>query len=216
MESTCHDFYFLNLLNAIQMKLADLDLNKVYTYADYFKWQFDERVELIKGKIFKMSPATNFNHQVLVGELHRKLANFLYKQSCRVFIAPFDVRIPRRSHDDKEIITVLQPDVCVVCDSSKYDKRGCIGAPDIVVEVLSPGNNEKELKSKFDIYEESDVKEYWIVSPQDKTFLVNTLVDGRYVTSRPMVSGDVITTPVLPGFSMDLKELFDNIDPQQL
>ena len=194
------------------MELADLDLNKVYSYADYFKWKFEDRVELIKGKIFKMSPAPNFDHQVLTGEIHRKLGNFLEKQPCRAFIAPFDVRLPRKSNEDKDIYTVLQPDVCVVCDTSKYDKKGCIGAPDIVVEILSPGNNEKELKNKFDIYEESGVQEYWIVSPQDKTFLVNTIVGGHYLTSRPMVSGDVVTTPVLPGFSMDLKELFDTLN----
>ena len=194
------------------MELADLDLNQVYTYADYFKWQFEERVELIKGKIFKMSPAPNFDHQVLAGEVYGTLRDFLRKKTCKVFIAPFDVRLPRKSIEDSAIYTVLQPDVCVVCDPAKFDKKGCIGAPDIVVEVLSPGNNEKEMKNKFDIYEESGVKEYWIVSPQDKTFLVNILTDGHYVTSRPMVSGDVVTTTVLPGFAMDLKELFDTIN----
>ncbi len=191
------------------MELADLDLNKIYSYADYYKWQFEERVELLKGKIFKMSPAPNFNHQVLAGEIYGTLRDFLKKQSCRAFIAPFDVRLPRKSKEDKDIFTVLQHDVCVVCDSSKYDKRGCIGAPDIVVEVLSPSNNETELKNKFDIYEESGVSEYWIVFPQDKIFLVNNLVNGHYVTSRPMVAGDVVTTPILPGFTLDLKELFD-------
>ena len=194
------------------MKLADLDLNQVYTYADYFKWQFEERVELIKGKIFKMSPAPNFDHQVLAGEIYGTIRDFLRKQPCKVFIAPFDVRLPRKSIEDDAIYTVLQPDVCVVCDPSKFEKKGCIGAPDIVVEILSPGNNEKEMKNKFDIYEESGVKEYWIVSPQDKTFLVNILTNGHYVTSRPMVSGDVVTTAVLPGFTMDLKELFENIN----
>jgi len=193
------------------MKLADLDINKLYTYADYFKWQFEERVELIKGKIFKMSPAPNFNHQVLAGEIYGTFRDFLKKQPCRTFVAPFDVRLPRKSKEDKEIYTVVQPDVCVVCDPSKYDKRGCIGAPDIVVEVLSPGNNEKDLKNKFDIYEESGVQEYWIVSPSDKTFLVNRLAEGRYITSRPMVAGDIVTTAILPGFSLDLKELFDCI-----
>jgi len=136
----------------------------------------------------------------------------LRKKPCKAFVAPFDVRLPRKSKEDKDIYTVLQPDVCVVCDTSKYDKRGCIGAPDIVVEILSPGNNAKELKNKFDIYEEAGVQEYWIVSPQNKTFLVNTLVDGHYVTARPMASGDFVTTPVLPGFLLDLKELFDTID----
>lgn len=193
------------------MELADLDLNKVYSYADYFKWQFEERVELIKGKIFKMSPAPNFKHQVLAGEIHALFRNFLKKKPCHAFVAPFDVRLPlaRQSKEDKDIYTVLQPDVCVVCDTSKFDKRGCVGAPDIVVEVLSPSNNEKELKNKFDVYEEAGVTEYWIVSPQNKFLLVNKLVDGHYVTSRPMVAGDIVTTDVLPGFSIDLQELFD-------
>jgi len=194
------------------MELADLDLNKIYSYADYFKWPFEDRVELIKGKIFKMSPAPNFDHQVLAGEIYGNLRDFLKKQKCKAFVSPFDVRFPRKSKEDKDIFTVLQPDVCVVCDTSKYDKRGCVGAPDIVVEILSPSNNEKELKNKFDIYEESGVQEYWIVSPQDKTFLVNRLVDGHYVTSRPMVAGDIVTTTVLPGFEMDLKELFDTLN----
>ncbi len=194
------------------MKLADLDLNKMYSYADYFKWQLEERVELIKGRIFKMSPAPNFEHQVLAGELYRLIANFLTKQPSRVFIAPFDVRLPRKSNEDHEIYTVLQPDVCVVCDPSKYDSRGCVGAPDIVIEVLSPGNNAKELKFKYDVYEETGVKEYWIVSPQNNTFLVNTLIDGRYVTSRAMTAGDTVSTGILPGFSLDLKALFESVN----
>jgi Uma2 family endonuclease len=189
--------------------LADLDMNKLYTYADYFKWQFEERVELIKGRIFKMSPAPNYFHQSIAGELYGLLREYLKGHPCKAMIAPFDVRLPRKSKEDKDIVTVLQPDVCVVCDPSKFDYRGCIGAPDIVVEILSPGNNAKELRNKFEVYEEAGVKEYWVISPQDNTFLMNTLVDGRYVTSRQMAAGDIVTTTVLPGFTIDLKELFD-------
>ncbi len=191
------------------MKLADLDLNKVYTYADYFKWQFEDRVELLKGKIFKMSPAPNRAHQTMAGYIHIELGVFLRNKSCKVYIAPFDVRLPRKSTDDKDIITVLQPDVCVVCDPSKLDKRGCIGAPDIVVEILSPGNNAKELKNKYEIYEEAGVKEYWVVSPQNQTFILHTLTDGTYHPSRLMTTGDIVTSSVLPGFSLDLTGLFD-------
>src|ERR1700749_3598446 len=106
------------------MKFADLDLDKSYTYAYYFSWKFEERVELIKGKIFKMSPAPNRFHQKLAGYVHVRLAVFVEGRSCEVYEAPFDVRIPRKSVDDKQIITVLQPDVCVVCDLSKLVKRG--------------------------------------------------------------------------------------------
>ena len=190
------------------MKFAELDLDKVYSYADYYKWKFEERVELIKGYIFKMSPPPNRLHQEITGEIFLSLRKFLDKNPCKVYIAPFDVRLPRKSKEDKDIITVLQPDICVVCDPSKLDSRGCIGAPDIVVEVLSPSNNKKELKNKYEAYEEAEVKEYWVVLPYEKTMFIYTLVDGKYVPSRLMASGDIVTSAVLPGFSMDITELF--------
>ena len=194
------------------MKFADLDLNKLYTYADYFKWQFEERVELIKGRIFKMSPAPNSIHQRLSSDIHGQLWSFLKGKKCRVFSAPFDVRLPRKSKEDKDIITVLQPDICVICDLSKIDTKGCIGAPDIVVEILSPGNNATELKNKYEVYEESGVKEYWVVSPQNNTFIIYTLINGKYDASRLMVAGDVVTSSVLDGFLLDLSELFGGIN----
>ncbi len=197
------------------MQLADLDMNKVYTYADYYKWKFEERVELIKGYIFKMSPAPNRLHQELVGKLHIKLGIHLHKNSCKVYVAPFDVRLPRKSKEDKDIITVLQPDLCVICDPSKLDTRGCIGAPDIVVEVLSPSNNKKELKNKHEAYEEAGVKEYWVVLPYEKTMLIYTLVDDKFSTSGLLASGDIVTSAVLPGFSLDLAELFESYETEQ-
>ncbi len=191
------------------MTLADLDIDKVYTYADYFKWKFEERVELIKGKLFPMSPAPNRYHQFIAGQIHLALGIFLRSSPCSVYFAPFDVRLPRKSNKDEDIITVLQPDLCVICDKSKLsDPRGCLGAPDIVVEILSPSNGKKELKYKYEVYEESGVKEYWVVFPVERTMLIYTLVEGKFVSSRPMVEGDIITSSVLPGFSMDLKEMF--------
>jgi Uma2 family endonuclease len=197
------------------MELADLDLNQVYTYADYYSWKFAERVELIKGYIFKMSPAPNRIHQELIGELYLKLRNFLDKNSCKVYIAPFDVRLPRKSKKDKDIYTVLQPDLCVVCDSSKLDKRGCIGAPDIVVEVLSPSNSKKELKNKYEAYEDAAVKEYWIVLPNEKAMFIYTLVNGKFTPSNLMASGDVVTSAILPGFQLDLAKLFSGYDDEE-
>lgn len=192
------------------MLLADLDLNKTYTYADYFKWKFEERVELIRGRIFKMSPAQSRKHQQLVGAFYFDLRKFLSGHSCNVYIAPFDVRLPRRSKDDKDIITVVQPDICVICDTTKLDDRGCLGAPDIVVEILSPGNNAKELKNKYDIYQEAGVAEYWVVSPQDETFLKYTLENGKYVPARLMVAGDIVTSGVLPGLELHLEKIFED------
>ena len=190
------------------MELADLDLNKIYTYADYYKWKFEERVELIKGKIFKMSPAPGSTHQRISSHLHIAIGNYLSGKNCEVFSAPFDVRIPRKSKDDKDIVTVLQPDICVICDPSKVDERGCIGAPDIVIEILSPANHKKELKYKHEVYEEAGVKEYWIVEPADKSVQIYLLTDGRLIASRPLYAEDVFSSSVLPGFSLDLNKLF--------
>jgi len=196
------------------MELANLDLNKVYTYADYYKWKFDERVELIKGYIFKMSPGPNRLHQEISGGISYQLQKFLEHSPCKIYMAPFDVRFPRKSKADKDIITVLQPDICVVCDRSKLDDRGCIGAPDIVVEVLSPSNNKKELKNKYEIYEEAGVKEYWIVWPYEQTMIVYTLTDGKFVSSPVISGGDILTSSVLPGFSLNISELFRDNDTE--
>ena len=196
------------------MELANLDLNKVYTYADYYKWKFEERVELIKGYIFKMSPSPNRLHQEISGGISYQLQKFLERSPCKVYTAPFDVRFPRKSKADKDIITVLQPDICVVRDRSKLDDRGCIGAPDIVVEVLSPSNNKKELKNKYEIYEEAGVKEYWVVWPYEQTMIVYTLTDGKFVSSPVISGGDILTSSVLPGFSLNISELFRDNDTE--
>jgi len=194
------------------MQLSDLDLSKTYSYADYLQWTFEDRLELIKGKIFKMTPAPASAHQRISMIIANEMYNNLKGKSCEVYYAPFDVRLPRKGEDDdKNIFTVVQPDICVICDPAKIDTRGCTGAPDIVVEILSPGNNQKELKNKYDVYEESGVLEYWIISPQDKTFLKYTLTDTKYQPSKLMTMGDIITSPILPGFELNLDTVFANI-----
>ena len=196
------------------MEFANLDLNKIYSYADYYKWKFEERVELIKGKIFKMSPAPTSDHQVISREITGQLWQFLKGKKCQVFSAPFDVRFPRKSNEDKDILTVLQPDIFVVCDPAKIDKKGCIGAPDIVIEILSPSNSEKELKFKYEVYEESGVKEYWVVFTDEKTLLIYTLTNGKFVPSRLMVISESVTSSILPGFTLDLSEVFPAYDAE--
>jgi len=194
------------------MQLSDLDLTKTYTYADYLKWTFDERLELIKGRIFKMSPAPGSVHQRLSFRLTLWMGTYLKGKSCELFAAPFDVRLSRVSQEDGKVITVVQPDICVICDRSKIDDKGCLGAPDIVVEILSPGNNKKELQNKYEVYEESGVLEYWIIHPLEKTFFKYMLTDGQFQSSRMLTIGDDVTTPILPGFVLSLDELFAEID----
>lgn len=195
----------------MEINEPDFSYSGEYTYADYLKWTIEERLELIKGKIYALA-APSRSHQNITGKVFLQIGSFLQRRKpCNVYVAPFDVRLPRKSKDDRDIITVLQPDICVICDPSKLDDRGCIGAPDIVVEILSPSNNKKELKNKYEVYEESGVLEYWVVSPQDKTFLAYILDEsGKYQPTRLMVGGDIYSTPVLEGFELDLEVVFED------
>ncbi len=191
------------------MQFSDLDLTKTYTYADYLKWTFDERLELIKGYIFKMSPAPAEIHQRISQKVNVALYNYLNGKPCAVYAAPFDVRLVRKSVNDKEITTVVQPDICVICDLEKIDEKGCLGAPDIVVEILSPGNNKTELQNKYEVYEEAGVKEYWIINPHGKAFFKYVLDEsGQFQSTKLLTLGDKVTSPILPNFTLNLDEVF--------
>ncbi|WP_291784187.1 Uma2 family endonuclease [Cecembia sp.] len=183
-----------------------------FSYADYLTWQMEEMVELIKGKIFKQAAAPRVNHQRLSLKISSELYNILKGKKCEVFAAPFDVRLPVNSKKNEDIDTVVQPDICVICDSEKIDELGCIGAPDLVVEILSPGNNKKELQNKYEVYEESGVKEYWVIHPNECTLMIYTLIDGQYQPSRLLTMGDTAKSKAVAGFELDLTFLFDNIN----
>jgi len=183
-----------------------------YSYADYLTWQIDEMVEIIKGKVFKAAAAPRRKHQEVSGRVFTRLHNFLENNTCKVFIAPFDVRLHVKSKKDEDIFTVVQPDICVVCDRSKLDQAGCIGAPDLIVEILSPGNNKKDIKYKYEVYEESGVQEYWIIHPDEQTLLVYTLTDGSYVPSRLFTIGDVVSSQCVTGFDLDVEDVFRDLD----
>jgi Uma2 family endonuclease len=183
--------------------------NPVFTYVDYLRFKIEERLELFRGRIFKMS-APNRSHQSICGHLFNRMYNFLYKQPCKVYIAPFDVRLPvKNKKRDDEITTVVQPDIMVVCDATKLDERGICGAPDLVVEILSPGNSKKEVSNKFDLYEEAGVREYWIVNPEMKTVIIYNLVNDKFIGSRFYTEDDIVKSTVLEGFSMEVKDMFE-------
>lgn len=189
--------------------LEQLDLSKQYSYADYLKWHITERLELIRGYIRKMS-APSREHQEVSRNLNHFIDNYFWGSKCAYFTAPFDVRIPRFDKKlEKEVLTVVQPDICVICDESKLDKRGCIGAPDLIVEILSPGNSKKEMKEKFEVYEEAGVKEYWIVNTLDKNVLIFTLNDtGKFIGQRPYVEDEIMNSYTFPELSIDLNKVF--------
>ncbi len=189
--------------------LEDIDLSLTYSYANYLTWLFDDRVELIKGKVFKMSPAPSPLHQEISANISSALHNYLKNKPCKIYYAPFDVRFPKESIADGDIYTVLQPDICVICNPAKIDGHGCIGAPDIVIEILSPGNNSTELLNKYRVYEEFGVKEYWVVSPIEKTFLKYTLDErDKYYPSRLFTLSEKVYSEILSGFELDLDGVF--------
>ncbi|HMO33736.1 MAG TPA: Uma2 family endonuclease [Lacibacter sp.] len=190
-------------------QVEEPDPSLEYTYADYLKWRFEERVELIRGQLMKMT-APNRKHQEISVILSTAFRNYLRLRSCKIYTAPFDVRLPRTEQGSpKEIVTVVQPDLCVVCDLHKLDEKGCLGAPDLVVEILSPGNSRKEVRIKFELYEEAGVKEYWIVNPEEQNIAVFALEkNGRYGGARLFATGDSLAATAVPGFVLDITELF--------
>jgi Uma2 family endonuclease len=194
------------------MKIEEPDLSGTYTYSDYLTWSWPEMVELIHGKIFKMSPAPSSMHQTISGKLFLKIGNFLEGKKCRLFCAPFDVRLPLSSKQgsDKEITTVVQPDLCVICSLDKIDERGCIGAPDWIIEILSKYTSAKDLREKFQVYEDAGVKEYWVIHPQEQTVLVYLLnAKGKYEgLLTPYIRTDPVAVITLPGLVINLEEIF--------
>ena len=196
-------------MSNIITNIDQLDFSKTYTYADYLLWQFSERVELIKGFIRKMSPAPSMIHQTVSSNLNGIFYNNFKQSNCRFYAAPFDVRLPIKTV--QKDTTVVQPDLCVVCDVSKLDKRGCNGAPDLIVEIISPNNSKHDISTKFKLYEEAEVPEYWIVEPYDKIIFIYTLVDGKYIGLQPLGEDDTIKSPLFPDLDLKLEDAFYNV-----
>jgi Uma2 family endonuclease len=184
-------------------------LEERFTYGDYLTWDDDERWELIDGVPYNMSPAPRARHQRTLGELHRQFANWLLGKPCQVFLAPFDVRLPDAGESDDLVETVVQPDLSVICDKKKLDDAGCRGAPDLIVEILSPSTASKDLKVKFERYERAGVQEYWVIEPEGKTVQIFTLgEDGWYGRPRVHAAGDLAQVGIFPDLEIDLTTVF--------
>ena len=185
------------------------DLNNRYTYREYREWDDTDRWELIDGHAYNMTPAPSRVHQEICGELFRQFANFLTDKTCRVYSAPFDVRLPEGNEADDDIVTVVQPDLSVVCDRSRLDDKGCKGSPDLIVEVVSPSTARKDLKEKLLLYEKSGVREYWIVDPAAKTVMVFSRNETK-VFGRPDIytEEDRIRVGIFPELTVELNSVF--------
>ncbi|NDV60413.1 Uma2 family endonuclease [Bacteroides sp. 519] len=191
-----------------------LDPNKRYTYADYLNWLDGKRRELFNGFVHLMSPAPTLWHAQISRRILVRFTVYIekHKGRCQAFSAPFDVRLPKDGDTaDDKIYTVVQPDICIVCDESKLEERGCLGAPDMVVEILSPSTRKYDFNDKFNLYEAAGVKEYWIVDPREKDISAFILQDNGKYDNGTSYKGEEVGIPVktLPGLVLGLKDVFD-------
>ena len=186
-------------------------IEKYYTYADYLSWEDDIRAEIIYGELFMMSPAPLNAHQTVSMNLSGAIWEFLKDKPCQVFHAPFDVRLFENEVDSpNDVDTVVQPDILVVCDKSKLDKRGCKGAPDLIIEILSRSTGKHDRRTKRELYQRAGVREYWIVDPVQCTVevLLPLGENGNFKTSSVYSHKDTAKVNVLPGCEIDLSKVF--------
>jgi Uma2 family endonuclease len=185
------------------MNLPVGDKTPQHTYGEYLTWTDEQRYELIDGVAYAMTPSPSRTHQRIVGELFRQIANALEQGPCEVNIAPLDVRFPAEGDSDADTATVLQPDIFVVCDPEKLDEHGCRGAPDWVIEVISPQSASHDQITKLATYERHGVREYWLVHPIDRIVFVYRLEGACY--GRPSVHElkGTLSSASVPGTTID-------------
>lgn len=182
---------------------------KKYTYKDYCDIPGEERYEVIDGVLYHMTPVPARKHQELLGGLFTAFHNYLRGHTCKVYCAPFDVRLPARGEEDDEIGTVVQPDISVICDHRKLDDRGCMGSPDLIIEIASNRSASRDYVKKLALYERHGVREYWVVHQDDRTLMAFTMND-RDEYGRPAVysSEDTVRVGLFPDLAIDLSALF--------
>lgn len=187
-----------------------------FTYRHYRTWPDNERWELIEGQAWNMCAAPMRRHQRLSGRLYRWLGNFLEGKSCEAYAAPFDVLLPEGDEDEDDIDTVVQPDIVVYCDTSKLRDYGARGAPDLVVEILSPSTSRKDQKEKLDLYEKHGVREYWVLDPSGRWLCIyHRKPDGRFDEGELREPGrdyGSVESQVLEGFVVEPPRLFEDLD----
>ncbi|MBI9097836.1 MAG: Uma2 family endonuclease [Spirochaetaceae bacterium] len=209
------------------MGLPEEKSDQKFTYIDYKSWPENERWELIDGLAYDMSPAPSSRHQWISSEISRKIGNHLENSSCKTFSAPFDVMLSIFPiQDENKIDTIVQPDISVICDPSKITEKGCLGSPDLIVEILSPSTSKRDLNEKFGLYEKHLVKEYWVVDPGNRYIQVFHLIveikkdgkkEGKYDEGTLIPPADwhdtntIAESLVLDGFKLDVKALFDSL-----
>jgi Uma2 family endonuclease len=191
--------------------LSQLDINGTYSYADYLTWKFEQAVELIKGHITPMA-APSRRHQGISWQLTLTVGNAFLNKKCNAYAAPFDVRLFDKSKSkkaNKDVYSVIQPDICIICDEEKLDDSGCQGAPDLVIEILSPGNSKKEMRTKKQLYEENGIREYWVIDPERETVHQFVLGDSDvYAPPIIYVSEEIVYCSIFEELIVPLDKIF--------
>jgi Uma2 family endonuclease len=172
-----------------------------YTVSDYATWNDNQRYELLHGRVHAMAPAPTLQHQAISRNLSFEVIHFLKpKAKCQIFYAPIDVYLS----DD----TVVQPDIIVVCDPAKLASKGCVGAPDLIVEILSPSTSKTDWKAKYQLYEQVGVREYWIVNPDDQLVHVFSLLNSKFQLDGTYTAEDAVKIGIFDDITIDLKNVF--------
>ena len=195
-------------MNETKIKEPEALNGSHYTYADYLNFDFDEMVEIIRGKIFRMSPAPGSLHQKVSRNLCGVAYNYFKNKPCQFFNAPFDVILPKKRKDFMDSDKVVQPDIAVICNSDIIQEKGCFGVPDWIIEILSPHTAKKDIQDKFDLYEEAGVKEYWIIEPSNKTVEVFFLHNDKYQRIKAYTVPDHVSPQLFPDLTFVLNEVF--------
>jgi Uma2 family endonuclease len=193
------------------VSFAQLNPDGIYSYADYLTWKFEETIEIIRGKILMMS-APSRRHQHISWQINGIFYSHFKKHPCHAYAAPFDVRLFDKRKSEKanaDIFTVVQPDISVICDESKLDDKGCLGAPDLVIEILSPGNSYKEMRLKKSLYEENGIREYWIFDPEHETVHQFSLTEAEIYSHATIYAfDDILDCVIFPDLKIELLEIF--------
>jgi Uma2 family endonuclease len=203
--------FFVYLSKHFIMETLKLDLSKRYSFADYLTWIDDKRRELIDGFINLMSPAPTRVHQKVAARVFGELWNQLSDNPCQAYFAPFDVRLPNNPDEisDEQVYTVVQPDISIICDLKKLDDKGCIGAPDFIIEIISPSTAKHDVEDKYRLYEKHGVREYWIVYPESKSISVFVLdKKGKYQLVWMFADDSKVKVNIFEGIVVDLEKVF--------
>ena len=188
-----------------------MNYDKLYTYGDYLKFEFEEMVEIIRGKLFRMSPAPRVKHQSISGNIFAQLHQNLRGKGCRVYNAPIDVVLPIANKKRNKSTTVVQPDICVICDPKIIEETAVFGVPDFVIEIIAGKDVKRDTKDKYSVYEEAGVGEYWIVFGEMRFVEVYILEEGKYQRLNAFSEDDVIPVKTLPGLSISIEDIFEGV-----